>query len=233
MSETLPGTGFPRLRKFFEDEEYLQRLERLRAGMRRCNLELLIVSDPANMAWVSGYDGYSFYNHQCVVVPLEGEPVWFARGIDLRSKGDGVHVALSAGWVPEEYVQRNLHPMVYFPNEVIRRHGWENLTVGVEMDSFYFSAATFLTLQQALPTSKWRDATGLVNWQRAVKSEIELEYMRVGGLILDKMYDRLLNIIEPGMKKNELVADIYATAIKGLDGYGGVLSLDRTVGAER
>lgn len=222
MSEKLPETGFPRLRKFFEDAEYQQRLAGLRAEMSRRNLELLIVSDPANMAWVSGYDGYSFYNHQCVVVPLEGEPVWFGRGIDLNGAKATVYMSHSALIAyPEEYVQRDLHPMVYFANEVIKRHGWEDLIVGVEMDSFYFSAATFLTLQQELPDNRWRDATGLVNWQRAVKSEIELEYMRVAGRILEKMYENLLNVIESGLKKNDLVAEIYATAIKGLDGYGG------------
>ncbi|SFT85591.1 ectoine hydrolase DoeA [Paraburkholderia aspalathi] len=222
MSGKISQTEFPRLRKFFDDAEYLARLEKLRSEMIKRNLGLLIVSDPSNMAWISGYDGYSFYNHQCVVVPLEGEPVWFGRGIDLNGAKATVYMSHSAlvGY-PEEYVQRDLHPMVYFSNEVIKGRGWENLVVGLELDSFYFSAATYTTLQRELPTNSWRDATGLVNWQRAVKSEAELGYMRVAGRILEKMYDRLLDVIEPGMKKNDLVAEIYATAIRGLDGYGG------------
>ena len=43
-----------------------------------------IVTDPANMNWLTGYDGWSFYGavHQCVLVGLEGEPLWFGRGMD-------------------------------------------------------------------------------------------------------------------------------------------------------
>jgi ectoine hydrolase len=122
---------------------------------------------------------------------------------------------------PEEYVQRDLHPMEYFAGEVIASRGWEGMAVGVEMDSFYFSAATLRTLEKFLPKNTWVDATGLVNWQRAVKSDVELEYMRIGGRILEKMYDRIVDVIEPGLKKNELVAEIYATAMRGVDGFGG------------
>lgn len=32
--------------------------------------------------WVTGYDGWSFYVHQCVVVPPEGEPIFFGRAMD-------------------------------------------------------------------------------------------------------------------------------------------------------
>jgi ectoine hydrolase len=197
-------------------------LKKVRDATVAKDIELLIVSDPSNMAWVSGYDGYSFYNHQCVVVSLDCEPVWYGRGLDLNGAKATVFMDdESLVGYPEEYVQRDLHPMEHFSSEVIKRRGWEGLTVGVEMDSFYFSAATLRTLEKFLPKNTWVDATGLVNWQRAVKSETELEYMRIGGRILEKMYDRVVEVIQPGLKKNELVAEIYATAIRGIEGFGG------------
>lgn len=76
--------------------------------------------------------------------------------------------------------------MEYFSREVIMSRGWESLVLGVEMDSFYFSAASLKTLQTFLPNNSWVDATNLVNWQRAVKSEVELDYMRIGGRILER-----------------------------------------------
>lgn len=222
MSETLSDAGFPKLRKFFERAEYLERLEKVRAGMVERGMDVLIVSDPANIGWVSGYDGYSFYNHQCVAVSMESEPVWFGRGIDLNGAKATTYMSDSALVAyPEEYVQRDLHPMEYFAREVIASRRWEGLSVGVEMDSFYFSAASFSTLQKCLPTNTWVDATGLVNRKRAVKSETELQYMRIGGRILEKTYDRILDLIEPGVRKNDLVAEIFATAIRGVDEFGG------------
>ncbi len=61
----------------FTREEYATRLDKTRAAMARQGVDLLVVSDPSNMAWLTGYDGWSFYVHQCVVVPPTGEPVWF------------------------------------------------------------------------------------------------------------------------------------------------------------
>ena len=84
MSEISSDAGFPKLRKFFDRAEYLARLEKVRTEMVARGMDLLIVSDPANIGWMSGYDGYSFYNHQCVVVSMDNEPVWFGRGIDLN-----------------------------------------------------------------------------------------------------------------------------------------------------
>ena len=222
MSEISNDAGFPKLRKFFDRAEYLARLEKVRTEMVARGMDLLIVSDPANIGWMSGYDGYSFYNHQCVVVSMDYEPVWFGRGIDLNGAKATTYMTDSALFAyPEEYVQRDLHPMEYLAREVIAGRHWEGLAVGVEMDSFYFSAASLTTLQKHLPKNSWVDATGLVNRQRAVKSETELRYMLIGGRILEKMYGRILDLIEPGMRKNDLVAEIFATAIRGVDDFGG------------
>jgi ectoine hydrolase len=50
--------------------------------MAKAGTELLVISDPSNMAWLTSYDGWSFYVYQCVLVPPEGEPVWFGRRMD-------------------------------------------------------------------------------------------------------------------------------------------------------
>ncbi|RJT20279.1 ectoine hydrolase DoeA, partial [Mesorhizobium waimense] len=52
----------------FELSEYKIRLEKARNAMEKAGIDLLIVTDPANMAWLTGYDGNAFYVPQCVVV---------------------------------------------------------------------------------------------------------------------------------------------------------------------
>jgi ectoine hydrolase len=89
------------------------------------------------------------------------------------------------------------------------------------MDNYYFSAAAYLSLKTHLPNATLVDAAGLVNWQRAVKSPQEIEYMRIAARIVENMHTRIVERIEPGMRKNELVAEIYSTGIFGVDGHGG------------
>ncbi len=51
------------------------------------------------------------------------------------------------------------------------------------------------------------DATALVNWQRAVKSPQEIAYMRIAARIVENMHRTIVETIEPGMRKNDLVAE--------------------------
>jgi len=104
---------------------------------------------------------------------------------------------------------------------VIASRGSDRERIGVEMDNYYFSAAAFASLQNNLPNTRFEDATGLVNWCRAVKSKQELIYMRRAAKIVEAMHARIFDKIEPGMRKSDLVAEIYDAGIRGAGGYGG------------
>ena len=206
----------------FSREEYAQRIAKARRAMERQGIELLIVTDPSNMAWLTGYDGWSFYVHQCVLLTQEGDPVWYGRSQDAfgakRTVFMGEADILS---YPDTYVQTpDRHPMDHLSG-IIAAKGWDRRAIGVEMDNYYFAAACYRSLQQHLPNATFKDATGLVNWQRAVKSEQELVYMRRAARIVEAMHARILERIEPGLPKNELVAEIYHAGITGVDGHGG------------
>ncbi|KVL51826.1 ectoine hydrolase DoeA [Burkholderia territorii] len=207
----------------FERSEYAARIAKTRTAMQQAGIDLLIVTDPTNMAWLTGYDGWSFYVHQCVLLPMDGEPVWYGRGQDANGAKRTVFMAHDniVGY-PDHYVQSTArHPMDYLSTEVIAARGWSTLRIGVELDNYYFSAAAYASLRKHLPAARWIDATALVNWQRAVKSPREIEYMRVAARIVERMHAHIVDTIEPGMKKSDLVAQIYATGIGGADGFGG------------
>src|SRR5687767_15002654 len=163
----------------FEREEYAQRLTKARAAMQAQGIELLLVTDPSNMAWLTGYDGWSFYVHQCVLLADDGEPIWYGRGQDANGARRTAFMGEDhiVGY-PDHYVQSaERHPMDHLADAVIPARGWGRRRIGVEMDNYYFSAACYASLQRQLPNATFADATGLVNWQRAVKSPRELEYM--------------------------------------------------------
>ena len=60
----------------FEISEYSERITKTRAAMARAGLDVLIISDPSNMAWLTGYDGWSFYVHQAVILGQDFGPIW-------------------------------------------------------------------------------------------------------------------------------------------------------------
>ncbi|TCT04550.1 ectoine hydrolase [Tepidamorphus gemmatus] len=211
----------------FTREEYADRLARTRRAMAERGIDLLIVSDPSNMNWLTGYDGWSFYVHQAVIVPPDGEPVWYGRGQDANGARRTAYLGDDniIGYA-DHYVQSTeRHPMNFLA-EVIAARGWDRLVIGVEMDNYYFSAAAHAALVRNLPNARFTDATALVNWQRAVKSPAEIGYMRKAARIVEAMHARILDRIEVGMRKCDLVAEIYDAGIRGVDGPDGRIGGD-------
>ncbi len=206
----------------FEKEEYEIRISKVRKSMDEKNIEVLIVTDPSNMAWLTGYDGWSFYVHQCVVLSLEGEPFWYGRGMDANGAKLTVFMQHEniIGY-PDDYVQNpEKHPMDNL-SEILTEKNWAQKTIGVEKDNYYFSASCLESLQRNLVQANFVDSTGLVNWQRTVKSPRELEFMRKAARIVEKMHARIFEVMEPGMRKNDLVAEIYHSGIIGAEDAGG------------
>jgi len=57
----------------FTKDDYQQRVRKTKEMMDKGGMEILLVMDPANMNYLTGYDGWSFYVHQGVVVCLDAE----------------------------------------------------------------------------------------------------------------------------------------------------------------
>jgi ectoine hydrolase len=190
--------------------------------MEKAGIDILFVEDPSNMAWLTGYDGWSFYVHQGVLVFPDEDPIWWGRGQDRNG-------AIRTAWIAEDrmipyadhYVQSTeRHPMQTLA-EIIRSKGYGSKRLGLELENYYFSAKAYLTLQQELPNAKLVDATALVNWQRAVKSEKEIEYMGRAARIVEAMHQRIREVAEPGLRKCDIVAEILNTGVRGVDDFGG------------
>ncbi|WP_176248835.1 M24 family metallopeptidase [Sulfitobacter sp. HGT1] len=206
----------------FSPAEYSRRLELVRAEMAKRGLDALFVTDPSNQAWLTGYDGWSFYVHQGVIVLPDADPVWWGRNQDTNG-------ALRTVWMGPENVRGYADGFVQsterHPMQDLAKHlaaaGVEAGRIGVEMDNYYYSAKAHASLCESLPKARIVDATALVNWKRTVKSEPELAFMRKAALISEKIVDGLLERVEPGVPKNEIVAEIYRDAIRGVDGAWG------------
>ena len=207
----MPASELP-----FSKQEYDRRLAKVRAAMEAKGLDVLFVEDPSNMAWLTGYDGWSFYVHQGVIVFHDTDPVWWGRSQD----GNG---AVRTVWMadeyvqpyPDQYVQSTVrHPMQHLAS-LLRDKGYAAKRIGLELENYYFSAKAYLTLREELPDADLADATALVNWQRGIKSAEEIAFMRHAAAISEKIVDGIVERVEPGARKNDIIAEIFADAIRG------------------
>lgn len=201
----------------FSRGEYDRRLASTRAAMQAAGLDALFVTDPSNQAWLTGYDGWSFYVHQGVIIPPSGEPIWWGRHMDMLGGRRTCWMAqdniLGYG---DHYVQSTqVHPMQDLA-QTLKERGLDRGRIGVEMENYYYSAKAHEVLSTELSSARLIDATGLVNWQRLVKSDAEIGFIRKAARISEKVTQVALERAEPGVRKNDLVADIIHAGITGI-----------------
>ncbi len=202
----------------FSLAEYARRVELARVAMAEAGLDAIFVQDPSNMAWLTGYDGWSFYTHQGVILAMEGDPVWWGRRQDAQGARRTVWMADDRvyGYADHFVQSAERHPMQDLA-AVLLDLGLGTARLGVEMDNYYYSAKAHVVLDGSLPGVELQDATGLVNWQRVVKSAEEIAFMRKAARIVERVIDGALERSRPGVRKNEIVAGIVHDQVLGVD----------------
>ncbi|RKX79118.1 MAG: ectoine hydrolase DoeA [Spirochaetes bacterium] len=207
----------------FEIYEYRERIKKTKKRMEDAGIDLLLVSQPANMNYLTGYDGWSFYVHQCILVSLDQEePIWIGRGMDAN--GAKITTFLKHENIiqyADDYVQSDVkHPM-NFVADVIKQRGWGKKRIGVEADQFYFTHRCYAELEKSLPNAIFKDGNLLVNRVRLIKSDAEIDFMKKAGKIAEKVMKTAIDTIDVGVRECDAAAAIAHAQYSGTEEYAG------------
>jgi len=207
----------------FSLEEYQHRVDRTKSSMNKRGIDVLLISDPANMNYLSGYDAWSFYVDQMLMIIIDEEqPVWIGREMDAGA-------AKITTWLkheniiayPEDHVHSDSkHPMEYIA-KVLTHANQSGRRIGLEMSSFYFSALAYNKLTKNMPNAQFLDASLLVNYERIIKSEKEITYIKRAAEIAGNAMDTAIFSIQEGVRECDVAANIYRDLISGTSAYGG------------
>ncbi|MFD1036914.1 M24 family metallopeptidase [Virgibacillus byunsanensis] len=207
----------------YEYQEYQERVAKTKESMAKEGIEVLLVTNPSNMNYLSGYDGWSFYVDQMVVIIIdEDQPLWIGRYQDANG-------ARATTWLdqnniiayPDDYVQSDTkHPMEFMA-DFLAQIGQGNRKFGVEMEAYYFTARSYEKLKTRLPNAHFKDASLLVNYIRIIKSDAEIENMKKAAAIVDKAMLTATNAIHVGARQCDAIAAIYYDLITGTKDFGG------------
>ena len=206
----------------FGPPEYQQRLDRVRGAMADKDLDTMVIGDPANMNWLTGFDAWSFYVPQVMLVLHDHPPVWLGRQMDAGAIPLTTYLSPeSVRPYAEDLIQRDgVHPMEAIA-ESLKELGLGHHRVGFESDTYFFSFKAMELLQRALPQAQWIDADLPVNWCRAIKSDAEVQMMAQAGRIASRVMGVACEHIAPGVRQCDLVAKILAAQVSSEAGVGG------------
>ena len=207
----------------FTNQEFKTRLNNVKKSMQKKGIDLLISHDTANMYYLTGYDAWSFYYAQCVLVHTDlDEPLCFVRAQDAG--GAFIKTYLKKENIiiyNENYIHKwPKHPYDYLV-QIIKERKWDKLSIGLEMDAHYFTAYCYEKIKNGLPNAKIKDSERLVNWVRLVKSEAEINYMKSAALITEKAMHTAMNVINIDVRQCDAVGEIQKSLFYGTENVGG------------
>lgn len=209
----------------FSQAEYGDRLQRVRNAMDKSGFDILVIGDPANINWLTGYDAWSFYTPQIMVLGLALEPTWLGREMDAGAATFTTYLKPEQVVpFPEDLVQqKDVHPAQFMAQWMISK-GLDNKRIGYESDVYYLTPMAIDHLKSRLSNSTWVDCELLVNWQRLIKSPAEIEKLQQAAVIAGKAMQTAYDGVKPGVRQCDLMADIVAAQIRGTPEFGGELT---------
>jgi Xaa-Pro dipeptidase len=203
----------------FERSEYENRVSRVRDSMEEQEIELALVTSPTNIYYLTGYNAFSFYVPQFLIIPLDKELFLVNRSIDRPS-------ARETTWLEEEmikpYGEEYIDHYVNYPDpkhpvdfllDLLRSEGLDDRRFGLELDDYYCRALYYRSLIEELGVEV-KDATQLVPRVYLKKSEREIDYMKEASRIVEKGMKSAIEAIEDGVTENEVAAEILHTMVK-------------------
>ena len=203
----------------FSLEEYRQRLDRVRQAMQEEELDLLFLSAPESLCYLSGYQA-EWYQAQS---PTDWHP---ASGIMVRVDAeDYLHFEEEdeAVLLRITTVSRDLRIrphdgslMIEFIVDSCKAGAWLPGRVGLEMWSYRPNRVVSQRFQAALEAEGCEvvDATHIVRRLRKLKSPQELAYTRTAQRIADIGMAAAREVLRPGVTELEVYGEIVRAMTK-------------------
>ncbi len=198
----------------FPEQELEQRLRNVRSLMAEQDLDGLVITVPENIYYLTALDHWGFFACHLLIVPREGDMILVSRAMERITVENQVRNARFFGHADSE------DPV----DHVVRALGELNILdgrLGMEKRSLFMTPRIAEKLQMDASQAHWRDASGLVDGLRLVKSPLEIEYMRRAAVAADAGTLAAIDAIRDGASDYEIAAECHRAMILAGSEYPG------------
>ncbi len=214
MSLVKAAAAFPRF-------EFLRRLQETRTRMEAANVDVLLVSNPSNIVYLTGYTAPTAYVPQLLMVNLgQEEPDLYLRQMDRPA---GLHLAFMGDDRIHAYPEDCIgNPGMNAYDNMLDRMAdrLEGKRIGLEFANLPFYTAGILTTR--LGEDRVADCSMLVDTVRLVKSDLEIALMRRVAQVSEMTIMRATEVIRAGVRECDVAAELTSVQIRGLPDLGSV-----------
>lgn len=187
----------------FSEAEFAERISRTQASMEARGIEVLVVSNHANIYYLTGlWLNTNVFN--ALLVPVQGQPRLVVRYSDL------LHVRASPRTPAYRVYHRGTDPMATVV-DVLAELTVEKGTVGLEQN--WLKVSEYQLLKNHFSEARLQDASTVLEELRVTKTPNEVVYVRKAAEAADAGMAALFERVAEGVNDAEFVSAFFEGAL--------------------
>lgn len=192
LSSQLRGLECP-----FTEKEFDQRLARVRDRMAREDFGALLLTDPSDIFYLTGYSTFEVSVHVALVVTQE-ELLLQVPSIEMGPAMVTTRVSRVSGY-RWEGIGEVLEPLVQILNDGVE-------TVGIDAWHGSLRQGVLEGLKARMPGVRFLNNGGMLKKIRIVKSQAEIGFLRESARITAEGLQAAVAAVRPGVTDNDIAA---------------------------
>lgn len=164
--------------KPFGKAEYERRAAEVRAEMRKAGVDVMVVSDFANMYYLSGQESSAQYDYQCLVFPLDGDPI-----LVINEFYQVLYRHQAGIYAVQPY--NEFEDPISVTRKALAASGSRARVVGIDHTWPLMIGKLSAAIGEVHPGAEIRQSYGIVENVRIVKTREEIELMRRAAAITE------------------------------------------------
>ncbi|BAB52576.1 M24 family metallopeptidase [Mesorhizobium japonicum] len=203
----------------FVAEEYSRRLAEIQRQLELNDLPAILLHQPENIRYVSGFHTMGYFTYHALLVPARGNPILVIRD---QEENAAKKTAWVKEWTTYSDAKEPLPPQIAAAVRAIDQAGLAGGKIGVDYHSWFLTPERLEELRRQAPHTTFIKEPKIVDHLRLVKSAPEIEVVRRAAQAAMSAMQSAVDAVETGVSERKLAAAVYSGLVFG----GGEVGVD-------
>ena len=184
--------------------------------MESRRIDIMLITSPENIYYVSGFDSIGYYQHQILFLPLVGgQPVLLVQAVEEA-------LVNATSWMDNFELWAHGSDPIEKTIDQIKEMSGDSPNIGVEKAGWWLKIGTYEKIKEKLPKATFSDVSDLIPELRIYKSELEVKYVRRAAEFSDIGLKMAIDTVREGVTENDVAAEVYHALFKSGSEYSPI-----------
>ncbi len=189
----------------FPAKEFAERQARAQAAVAAAGHDVLLVTGPENIYWLTGRQTAGYFAFQLLILPASGAPTLLVRQLEFTG-------TVANCWLEDIVAYQDGEDPAAALNAILSGRNYDR--VAMELDGWFVSPKMVRQIEGSLKTGKLRDGSGIVVPLRMIKSPAELEAIRHAARYAEAGLAAGIDACAAGVDENAIAAAMLSDAVR-------------------